>query len=158
MGDVLPRPLDISAGFYRDESQPIANNDCLNCYVRVPNTPNAVGEVNVVGAPGIVPFLSLGKSPHRGFTQLKKIAYAVNGDTLFRINLDDSFDALGVITGSGAVSMTANGTQIVVVVPGGDSFVYDTVALTFHEITNQPGFLGPFDSCVYKNSHEHCLD
>jgi len=66
----------------------------------------------------------------------------VNGNTLYRLNrilegTEETYtiDSLGTIEGEGRVSMADNGTQLMVLVPGGKGYIYNEDASTpFQEI------------------------
>jgi hypothetical protein len=63
----------------------------------------------------------------RGSHTLNDIPYFVLDDKLVRIEADGTSTALaGTITGSGPVSMAENGTQLCILDPGGDGFIYTT--------------------------------
>ena len=71
------------------------------------------------------------------------IYYFVNGTSLYRLNktivdgVDTfDFDELGTVPGTGRVSMADNGTQLCVMVPGGDGFIFVEAGDTFTQITD----------------------
>jgi hypothetical protein len=100
---------------------------------------------NLYGTPGLVQLVSSGtiEEQNRGMHEMAGIAYAVNGDTLYKIVetitlgvASYSLTSLGTITGTARVSMADNGTQLMVLVPGGDGFIYNHVTNTFAQITD----------------------
>lgn len=61
----------------------------------------------------------------RGSQTLAGIPYFVLGDTLVRLNSDETTTAIaGSISGTGPVSMAENGTQLCILVPGGTGYIY----------------------------------
>jgi hypothetical protein len=84
------------------------------------------------------------------------IAYHVIGNALYRLNrafdVDDNevwtTDNLGVVTGSGRVKMADNGTQLCIVVPGGDAYIFTASPDTLTEITDGD-FDGPADDVAF---------
>lgn len=137
----MPRaPIPIATGFYVSRSLPIAGQECTNWYPTIADGP-ALSEVSLFGTPGINQVATTGtdKQENRGAHVKAKIRYVVNGDKLYRHNEDDTMDALGTITGDRTtrVSMADNGTQLFIMVPGGDGFIFDESAGTpFQQITD----------------------
>jgi len=97
----------------------------------------AMAEWTLLGTPGITQLVttsSLSTAANRGAWDLAGIPYFVNGDTLYRLDRTiisgvETFSttSLGTISGSGRVSMADNGTQLMILVPGGNGYIY-TVA------------------------------
>ena len=121
-----PINLPIGGGSYVSESTFIADLVSINMY---PNIPQAQGysQETSIGTPGINQLDTTGivKQINRGSHVKNSIAYTVNGDTLYRVDLTGevfSHTALGTITGTGRVWMADNGTQLIILVPGGDGF------------------------------------
>lgn len=98
MGQSLP----FAQGFYVSESLPISAQECVNFYPNIPQT-GTVTKQSLFGTPGLLEIANAdnGES-NRGLHAFDGIPYAVNGDTLYRI--DRSFDAFGDATYS-AVSV-----------------------------------------------------
>jgi hypothetical protein len=63
-------------------------------------------------------------------------AYFVLGTSLFRLNADQTLDNLGTISGTGRVSIANNGTQLMVLVPGGDGYIFTESPDTLVQITD----------------------
>jgi hypothetical protein len=119
---------------------------CQNLYVNEPQAP-ALSKRQLFGTPGITSLGTTGATlqANRGSRTKNGIVYFVNGDTLYV--LQRSFDvkgvetlaavSLGTIEGEGRVSMADNGTQLMVLVPGGKGYIYNEDAGTpFQEITD----------------------
>ena len=140
-----PINLPIAQGSYPSESRVIADLQAINCYPNIVQN-QGLSQETVFGTPGIIALTSTGiiKQINRGSHEKNEIAYFVNGDTLYRVDrtvVDDvdvfSNTALGTITGEGRVEMADNGTQLIILVPGGDGFIFNENAGTpFEQITD----------------------
>jgi len=141
-----PINLPIANGSYESESTFIADLVSINLYPNLPQNQGFSQETSL-GTPGIKQLDTTGiiKQINRGSHVKNGIAYAVNGDTLYREDRAiDGFGvetfsntALGTITGEGRVSMADNGIQLLILVPGGDGFVFNEDAGTpFEQITD----------------------
>lgn len=141
--------LPITNGFYVSPSLPLSAQECVNWYPNISEAP-ALSPENLFGTPGLVELVSSGtiENQNRGMHEMAGVAYAVNGDTLYKIvqTITDgvasySLDSLGTISGTARVSMADNGTQLMVLVPGGGGYIYNHVTDTFAQITD-----GDFDA------------
>ena len=141
-----PINLPIAQGSYPSESRVIADLQAINCYPNIVQN-QGLSQETVFGTPGIITLTSTGiiKQVNRGSHEKNEIAYVVNGDKLYRVDRtvvedeDDVFSntSLGTVTGSGRVEMADNGTQLIILVPGGDGFIYNENAGTpFEKITD----------------------
>jgi hypothetical protein len=136
--------LPITSGFYVSPSLPLSAQECLNWYVNVSEAP-ALSPENLFGTPGLVELVSSGtiEEQNRGMHEMAGIAYAVNGSVLYKIVetitggvATYSLTSLGTITGTAQCSIADNGTQLMVLVPGGDGYIYNHVTDTFAQITD----------------------
>lgn len=122
--------LPLGGGFYQSESLPLSAQRCINWFPVIPQTANAGSEISLFNTPGQKAFLSLG-GENRGQHVVAGVDFAVSGNTLFQVNKDKSQVSIGTIEGVGLVSMAHNSTEaengdkLVIVVPGGKSYVYD---------------------------------
>jgi hypothetical protein len=143
-------PIPIANGFYESESLPISAQECVNWY---PNIVQAAGlsQETLFGTPGTVQIATTGliSQINRGAHVKNGLPYFVNGSALYILTRAVALDGtetfatvnLGTIEGSGGVSMSDNGTQLMVLVPGGKGYIYDEDAGTpFLEITD-PNFI-----------------
>lgn len=97
------------------ESLPVSAQRCLNCFIEA-EPADAKAPVVLFGAPGLKDFTELPKLPVRGMWNFRGTMYAVGGDTLYRVNRAGGWKAIGGgIGGTGVVSMSDNGVQIMVV-------------------------------------------
>lgn len=138
--------IPIANGFYESESLPISAQECVNWY---PNIVQSAGlsQNTLFGTPGINQLVTTGISgqTNRGAHVKNGIPYFVNGSSLYVLtrtvdaDLVETFAAvsLGTVEGTGGVSMADNGTQLMILVPGGKGYIYDESAGTpFLEITD----------------------
>lgn len=121
---------------YKSQSLPVSAQRALNVYAeREPE--DAKTPVAMLMPPGITTFATVGIGPIRGLWQLNGLLYAVSGSELYSIDETGTGTLLGtgiVSGGSNAVSMTDNGTQLIIV-NGQDGFTY-SVGSGFAKITD----------------------
>lgn len=148
-------PLSITTGFYVSESLPISGQRCVNWYVNFPQA-DTVTDGNLFATPGLNQLATVSSiDSTRGAHEMAGLPYFVIGTSLIRLNRTfDVFGAevfsttnLGTIEGTGPVSMDDNGTQLVIVAPGGKSYTFIEPA-TLAEITDA-NFDGPASSVVF---------
>lgn len=148
----MPRvEIPIATGFYEDDSRPIAAQQCINWVPIVPET-NALSVSQLKGTPGLSLFATNGTKNNRGAHVMASTAFFVNGNNLYRVNADGTSNDLGVISGTGRVSMADNGTQLCIVVPGATGYIFTQSPDTLTEITDPDFFsLGPSNQVEYKD-------
>ncbi len=141
--------LPITNGFYVSDVLPLSHQECTNFFVRQAQTPALVKEY-LVGTPGIDEKTTTGteQQVNRGSLVKNGIPYYVNGTSLYTVTMAstvvngvkvETFTAtpLGTVEGTGRVPMATNGTQLMILVPGGAGYIYDENAGTpFQEITD----------------------
>ena len=132
--------LPIANGFYASESLPISAQRCINWYPNIVQT-QGLSQETLIGTPGIRQLVTTGviNEQNRGIHVMSGICYFVNGESLYR--LDRTIDAngndvfayttLGAILGTGPVSMADNGTQLMILVPGGAGSIWVEGTSTF---------------------------
>lgn len=127
-------PLD--GGAYESESSPVSSQTCLNFYVNVPET-MAISKSQLYQTPGLTEIDDAGDfNVNRGAHVMNGEPYFVNNDKLYRLNriagsatsFSFNLEELGAVTGSGRVSISDNGNQLCIVVPGtGIGYIYDKI-------------------------------
>jgi hypothetical protein len=125
--------IPISNGFYTLDSLPISHQKCSN-WVPINTEQTSLSVRALLGTPGLEQVATTGSLPsdiNRGAWVLDSIPYFVNGDSLYRLDYSIvsgsetwSTTSLGTISGSGRVSMADNGTQLMILVPGGSGYIY----------------------------------
>ena len=132
--------LPIANGFYVSDSLPIAAQECTNWY---PNIVQGVGlsQETLFGTEGIVQLATSGvlDDVNRGSHEMAGKPYFVNGERLYRLDEsggDYTLTFIGDVTGTVRVSMADNGTQLMVLVPNGNGYIYNHVTDTFSQITD----------------------
>lgn len=125
--------LPITNGLYISRSLPVSAQGCANWYVN-PVRSGLADEV-LFGTPGLSQLATVGgrKLANRGAHVMAGVPYFVQGGFLYSLDrtvsgTTETFSTtlLGNISGTGRVSMADNGTQLMILVPGGDGYIYDT--------------------------------
>jgi len=136
--------LPITNGFYVSNSLPISAQECTNWYVVVESAP-ALAQETLRGTPGIEQVETSGTilQANRGCHTMAGVPYFVNGTKLYRLDQTqviptEIYDLveLGTVAGTARCSMSDNGTQLLVLVPGGNGYIYNQVTDTFSQITD----------------------
>ncbi len=138
--------IPLANGFYVSESKPISNQECINLYP-VTQQVKSLNQDNLIGTPGINSLTSTGliEQVNRGSIVKNDIPYFINGTSLYRVDktiVDEeevfSTTDLGTIEGTERLSLASNGTQIMILIPGGTGYIYneDSTATNLVEITD----------------------
>lgn len=129
--------LPITNGFYKSESLPISAQECTNWYVNVVQT-NGLTQETLFGTPGIEQIATTGsvQQQNRGAWVLAGVPYFVNGISLYRLNSDNTVDTIGTIPSNTRVSMADNGTQLMILIPGGNGYIFTAAPDTLTQITD----------------------
>jgi hypothetical protein len=145
-----PINIDLSGGLYQSSSPIIANLECENCYVNIPQVQGALSPANLFGTPGITERQTTGMmlQVNRGAHVKDGKPYFVNGTTLYRLDqsLVDGVEVftpvnLGTITGTSRVSMADNGTQLMIIDPSsGTGWIMDESAGTPFQVISDLDF------------------
>jgi len=125
--------LPLISGFYIDESLPVSHQRCMNLYEQIPNEA-ALSTKQLVGTPGSAQLVTTNttQDANRGSIVKDGIYYFVNGSFFYKLirtlgaydTSVFSYSLIGTISGTGRVSIAQNPTQIVILVPGGDGYIY----------------------------------
>lgn len=92
-------------------------------------------------APGLRKLATLGFGPVRGLWQFNGRAFAVSGNKLYEVHPDWTFTERGtLLTSSGPVSMSDNGTQLMIV-DNPNGYIFNATTNLFTKITD-PDFPG----------------
>ena len=127
MGERIPLPIPL--GFYQAISPALASSTCVNWLPIIPEAA-ALNDRALIQREGLKQFGTTNTEPCRGSHDLADTPFFVNGNSLISVSAAGTPTVRGTITGTGQVSMADNGTNLVIVVPGGDGFVWDGTALT----------------------------
>lgn len=132
----MPRvKLPIPLGFYTSESLPLASQRCINWIPTVPEG-EALNNRALMQPSGITQFANTSLGVCRGAWVMAGVPYFVSGNSLVSIASNGDVTNLGSITGSVRASMADNGTDLVIVVPGGDAFAFNNESETLTQITD----------------------
>jgi hypothetical protein len=128
--------LPIANGYYESDSLPISAQECTNFYPNIAQAP-ALNQETLFGTPGLTQVASASDiSNCRGAHEMNGVPYFVIGSKLYSMSSSYALTDHGQIVGSGRVSMADNGTQLLLLVPGGNGYIYNHVADTFAQITD----------------------
>lgn len=119
---------------YKSKSLPLSAQRMVNFYSeREPE--GAKSPIALFGAPGLSSFSVCGIGPIRGMRTMAGALYVVSGQILYSVSSTGTATVLGgAVSGSGVVSMTDNGTQLLIV-NGTFGYIY-SVANGFQVITD----------------------
>lgn len=122
---------------YVSRSLPLSAQRVVNAFMEK-QPQGAKDQTPVFGAPGLTKWLTLPTGPVRGVWNFNGQLYAVGGPVLYRITSAGGYKVLGSgISGTGVVSMSDNGTQLMVV-NGVGGYLVDSVDV-YQQIQN-PNF------------------
>lgn len=128
--------LPIANGFYESDSLPISAQECVNFYPNIAQAP-ALNQETLYGTAGLEEVANTNTlTGNRGSHEMNGVPYFVMENRLFSMASDLSTTFHGEIAGTGRVSMADNGTQLMVLVPDGNGYIYNHVADTFGQITD----------------------
>ena len=134
--------LPLANGFYLSDSLPISAQECTNFYPNIVQAP-ALSQETLLGTPGLEEVATTAAetdaSINRGAHAMNGVPYFVNGGYLYKLTESSgtyTATSLGAIAGTTRVSMADNGTQLLVLVPGGDGFIYNHLTDVFAQITD----------------------
>ena len=128
--------LPIANGYYESDSLPISAQECTNFYPNIAQAP-ALNQETLFGTPGLTQVASASDiSNCRGAHEMNGVPYFVIDGKLYSMSASYVLTDHGQIGGSGRVSMADNGTQMLVLVPGGNGYIYNHVTDTFAQITD----------------------
>ena len=106
-----------------------------NLYIEVQQDPEK-HVLTLYPTPGLQTFVNLGTTPIRGLYEKGEVLYAVHQNMLYSINNAGVATSLGTLLSfSGRVGMSDNGTQIIIV-DGTNGYIYNTSTLVFAQITD----------------------
>lgn len=122
--------VNVPLGSYRHRDLSISAQQSLNFFVEQ-QRPDAKTRVALLQTPGLRRLTMLATGPLRGLEVMGEYAYAVSGAGVYRIDVTGAAVFLGTITDGGPVSMSNNGTQVLIVYPeSGNGWIGTTSSLT----------------------------
>ena len=130
--------LDIYGGYYESNSLPVSAQRLVNAYVQTPEAEGAWSSQVIFSTPGLSQQLTTGSvnNQNRGSHVMAGVPYFVNGEALYSVNSVNVATNLGAIpTISQRVSMSDNGTQLMILIPSGNGYIYDKDLNTLVQIT-----------------------
>lgn len=145
---MVKKYLPIDTGYYTSTSKPVADQILDNWYLDYPET-QTVTPAQWLPTAGIKELFNTGDGEfNRGAIVVDGVPYFVNGQKLYKMNRvvepdgDEviTMDLIGTIAGEVMVSIATNGSQIIIVVPAAQAYVYTIATNTLTQITS-PAFL-----------------
>ena len=116
-----------------------ADNRMINLFPEaIPEGGKEAGFLN--RAPGLRLLATVGTGPMRGMWYHNGFLYVVSGTQFYKVTSTYTSSLLGVVAGTGPVSMVDNGTQIFIAA-GATSYIYNTSTNVFGAISD-PDFPG----------------
>ena len=132
----MPRlPIEIPLGFYKDKVAPLSSQRCINWIPTVSEGP-ALNNKSLKQPSGITLKIQTGFGACRGAHVMAKVPYFIMGNTLISFNENNTINTHGTITGNVRVSMADNGTNLVIVVPGGDGYAFNNTTNVLTRVTD----------------------
>lgn len=120
--------LPIANGFYTSDSLPVSRQECVNAYPVIEEAPSLAQET-LRGTPGVSEVASVGTVGCRGSHRLGDTPYFVLGTALVSIDASGDETNHGTIPGTGPVSMAENGSQLCILIPGGNGYIWNGTTL-----------------------------
>tara|TARA_R110000868_G_scaffold21274_2_gene88434 strand:- start:1716 stop:3155 length:1440 start_codon:yes stop_codon:yes gene_type:complete len=136
--------LPIANGFYVSPSLPISAQECTNFYPNINEAPS-LNQETLFGTAGLKEVASTGtvENENRGSHEMNGVPYFVNGTQLYSLVETivggvpvHTLTSLGTVAGTVRVSMADNGSQLMILVPGGAGYIFTHTANTFVTITD----------------------
>ena len=112
-----------------------ADSRMVNLYPEPLPTPEGKTGGFLNRAPGLRKLATVGTGPIRGLWSYGDYGYAVSGDRLYRIDSTWNVQPIGLIAGTGQVSMVDNGTQLFIAT-NPISYIYDAASEELAQITD----------------------
>ena len=146
----MPRtPVPIPLGFYTSDSLPFSAQRCINWIPAVAEGPS-LNNAKLSQPLGIKQFSDSLSPGGRGGWLFDEVPFFVNGNSLVSVSSTGVTTSHGTISGTGRVSMASSTLHLVIVVPGGISYVYTKSTGILAAITD-PDFITS-DSVVFKDA------
>lgn len=118
--------LNFLGGAYLLRSRPLAAQSCINLYLELDEAGGDSQDGALIGTPGLTAKCQLPAGEVRGLRNVNGLLYGVCGSNVFVVNSRFRPTILGQIaTANGPVSITDNGTQVLISHPSG--WVYTEV-------------------------------
>jgi hypothetical protein len=112
-----------------------ADSRMVNLYPEPLPTPEGKTGGFLNRAPGLRKLATVGTGPIRGLWSYGDYGYAVSGDRLYRVDSTWNVQPIGLIAGTGPVSMVDNGRQLFIAT-NPISYIYDATSETLAQITD----------------------
>ncbi len=119
--------IPFATNSYRSRSLPLSSQRVTNLWAEA-QPPDAKSAMTIFGVPGLVSWVAVGTGPIRGMWVLNNILYVVSGLFLYSVTYTAPAAPVitllgGTIAGTNVVSMSDNGTQLIIV-NGTQGYIY----------------------------------
>ncbi|MEE8379276.1 MAG: packaged DNA stabilization protein, partial [Gammaproteobacteria bacterium] len=132
----MPRiNLPIPLGFYTSESLPLSSQRCIN-WIPTVSEGGALSQTALLQPSGLTEVASPNLGVCRGAWNMAGVPYFVVGNSLVSMSESGVITTHGAISGHVRVSFADNGTFLVIVVPGGDAYVFSNADSSLTQITD----------------------
>jgi hypothetical protein len=132
--------LDIYGGFYKSQSLPVSAQQLINAFVQVQETTGGLSQATINPMPGLTQRATTGaftSDINRGVWEMDGVPYFVNGTDLVSLDSSHTLSTLSsAVTGTGELSLSDNGYQLFILIPGGSGFTWNATTSTFAQITD----------------------
>ena len=128
-------PVPIPLGFYQSTSPTLSIQRCIN-WIPTVMEKASLNQTALLQPSGVILSSQTNLGTCRGGHEMAGVPYFVIGNSLVSMSESLVVTNHGAITGSVRVSMADNGTQLVIVVPGGDAYAFNKDTLTLTQIVD----------------------
>ncbi len=122
-------------GSYESTARQFSSQRCVNMFTAVARN-QSLNDTMLLGSPGISQFSTTGIKPSRGAIVMDDVYYIVCGELLCSVDSLGVATSIGTISGTIRVVMAHNGEKLAIVVPGGNSYVYNKTTDILVQITD----------------------
>lgn len=119
--------IPLAGPTYKSRSLPVGNQHTKNFYIEV--DPMASEQTVLMPFPGCKYFTVSGTGAGRGIAEHNGDVYVVSGTELYKINSAGVATLIGAIPGSNRVSMTSDGTNLIIAVGDAKPYTYNGTIL-----------------------------
>lgn len=116
--------LGLAGGAYDVNSKPLVAQECVNLYPEVMET-SARSRAALRRCPGLSSWATTGESSIRGWAVMNSVLYVVAGTTLYSVTTLAVVTPIGLIPGTERCAMAVNGSDVMLIVVGGNADFLD---------------------------------
>lgn len=117
--------LDLAAGFYTNQSEALAGQQCVNLIPKIMEAPGTKNPTALYST-GLVTFTDTLSGPGRGWLIFQGELHSVQGTNFVKIDSNGVITVLGVVAGTSRCFLAENGETVAITDPDGASYFYGT--------------------------------